>query len=186
MAHSFLARILFSFALAASVAACRDADSDAADASDSDSDAAAGGGDDEPEGDGLDGGDTAEFPDGGAATQIPSPIRYVIVLVKENHTFDNYFTGFPGAESSKTAKLSTGATLTRPQAPSGALPRDVCHSNACGQKAYRNGTMAGFDLLAPSPNVNLPFISYAESQIPNYWQYARNFVLADHLFSTTL
>jgi phospholipase C len=149
-------------------------------------DASAGDNTDEPQQDGLDGGETTEFPDGSAPTAIPSPIRYVLVLVKENHTFDNYFTGFPGAESSKTAKLSTGATLTRPAAPTGPLPRDICHSNACGQTAYRNGTMSGFDLLVPSPNQNLPFDYYSEQQIPNYWQYARNFVLADHFFSTTL
>ena len=143
--------------------------------------------DDEPQQDGLDGGDGAEFPDGGAAeTPIPSPIRYVLVLVKENHTFDNYFTGFPGAESSKTAALSTGKTLTRPVAPSGALPRDICHANSCGQTAYRKGGMNGFDLLVPAPNTNLPFVHYTEQQIPNYWQYARSFVLADHFFSTTL
>src|SRR5262245_57752340 len=26
----------------------------------------------------------------------PIKIKYVLVIVKENHTFDNYFTGFPG------------------------------------------------------------------------------------------
>jgi phospholipase C len=46
--------------------------------------------------------------------------------------------------------------------------------------------MAGFDLLVPAPDVNLPFEYFTEQQIPNYWQYARNFVLADHFFSTTL
>src|SRR6478752_4807108 len=96
--------------------------------------------DEEPDEDGLDGGESATFPDGASTTPVPSPIRYVLVLVKENHTFDNYFTGFPGAESSKTAMLSTGKTLTRPAAPTGPLPRDICHANSCGQKAYRNGT----------------------------------------------
>ena len=58
--------------------------------------------------DGLDddGGAPPLHEDGGTA--IPSKIRYVMVLVKENHTFDNYFTDFPGAESSKTAKLPNG------------------------------------------------------------------------------
>jgi phospholipase C len=141
-------------------------------------------GDDEDNlGDGLDedGGLPPPIPtDGGAA--IPSKIRYVIVLVKENHTFDNYFTDFPGATSSKTAKLSNGSTITRPVAPTGPLVKDICHANSCGQKAYRDGGMNGFDLN----NATLPFVKYTEQQIPNYWQYARNFVLADHLFSTTL
>jgi phospholipase C len=141
---------------------------------------------DEPTADGTDDntGPPPPMPaDGGAKTPIPSKIRYVLVLVKENHTFDNYFTGFPGAESSMTAKLSTGATINRPVAPSAPLAQDICHANTCGQRAYRNGTMNGFDLNNAG---NLPFVRYTEQQIPNYWQYARNFVLADHLFSTTL
>jgi phospholipase C len=118
---------------------------------------------------------------GATLTPIPSKIRYVMVLVKENHTFDNYFTGFPGAESSKTAKLSNGTTITRKAAPT-ELMKDICHSNACGQRAYNGGKMNGFDAKDPVR----PFYFYTEKQIPNYWQYARNFVLADHLFSTTL
>ena len=140
--------------------------------------------DNEPDSDGVS--DDASAPptsneDAGAS--IPTPIKYVLVLVKENHTFDNYFTGFPGASSSTTAKLSTGATYTRPVAPTGPLSQDICHANSCGQKAYAGGKMNGFDLIGAG---KLPFVRYTEQQIPNYWQYARNFVLADHLFSTTL
>jgi phospholipase C len=29
---------------------------------------------------------------------MSSPIAHVIIIVKENHTFDNYFGTFPGAE----------------------------------------------------------------------------------------
>jgi len=138
-------------------------------------------GEDEDGQDGVDG-TTGEPPlPGDPATPIPTPIRYVIVLVKENHTFDNYFTGFPGAESSKTAKLSNGTTITRKQAPT-ELMKDICHSNTCGQDAYAGGKMNGFD----QRDAVRPFYFYSEQQIPNYWQYARNFVLADHFFSTTL
>lgn len=118
-----------------------------------------------------------------AGTPIPTPIRYVVVLVKENHTFDNYFTGFPGAETTTTAKLSTGKTYTRPVAPSADLPSDMCHANSCGFDAYDNGKMDGFDTNGTGTQ---GFSYYTEKQIPNYWQYARNFVLADHFFSTTL
>ncbi|MGZ3451482.1 MAG: alkaline phosphatase family protein [Polyangiales bacterium] len=139
------------------------------------------------DGDGLpdDAGTTTPppFPLDDAGPSIPTKIKYVIVLVKENHTFDNYFTGFPGAESSTKAKLSNGTTVTRPVAPDGDLKSDLCHSNSCGQKAYRGGAMNGFDLTGDG---QLPLIRYTEAQIPNYWQYARNFVLADHMFSTTL
>jgi phospholipase C len=159
-----------------------------------------GGGDDgaAPDGDGDGPGpDTDEPPDPGDAggvapgipsddggATIPSKIRYVMVLIKENHTFDNYFTGFPGAETTTTGKLSNGSTITRPTAPNGALARDMCHANTCGFDAYANGAMNGFDLGANADHQ--PFIHYTEQQIPNYWQYARNFVLFDHFFSTSL
>lgn len=123
------------------------------------------------------------IPDGGVETPIPTKIRYVLVLVKENHTFDNYFTGFPGADTVTKAKRSDGTTLTRPVAPDGRLPQDICHSNNCGKRGYANGQMNGFDRNNAG---DLPFIRYTEQQIPNYWQYARNFVLVDHMFSTTL
>jgi len=64
--------------------------------------------------------------DSGPST--PTPIKYVVVIVKENHSFDNYFTGFPGAESSMTAKLKNGTTITRQKAPDGTLPGDISHS----------------------------------------------------------
>lgn len=140
-------------------------------------------GDDGEDEDGVDGVDDPGVPPtpGDDTTPIPSKIRYVMVLVKENHTFDNYFTGFPGAESSKTAKLSNGKTITRQAAPT-QLMKDICHSNTCGQNAYHGGKMDGFD----TRDTVRPFYFYSEQQIPNYWQYARNFVLADHFFSTTL
>ena len=141
--------------------------------------------DDEPDADGIDDDASAPppIPPVDAGTPIPSKIRYVLVLVKENHTFDNYFTNFPGATSTTTAKLSNGKTITRTELTTGPLAKDICHANHCGQDAYANGAMNGFDTIGAG---NLPFGFYSEKQIPNYWQYARHFVLADHYFSTTL
>jgi phospholipase C len=176
-------------------AALAQADASSQDGGDEASSGDNGGEEDEPSDDSL--GDDGSAPppipgDGGdAGTPIPSPIRYVLVIVKENHTFDNYFTGFPGADTSMTAKLSDGTTYTRPAAPNKVLPSDICHVNCCGIDAYDNGKMDGFDRKSSSECPHggaglLPFIRYTEQQIPNYWQYARNFVLADHFFSTTL
>jgi phospholipase C len=114
---------------------------------------------------------------------LPTPIKYVVVIVKENHTFDNYFTGFPGAESSTTATLHDGTVIERPRAPDGQLGGDISHSHASAVKAYANGTNTGFDLISTKDPMR-PFVYYAEDQIPNYWAYARNFALFDQFFST--
>ena len=120
-------------------------------------------------------------PDTGSG--LPTPIKYVVVIVKENHSFDNYFTNFPGAESSMTAKLHDGTTITRQKAPDGMLPGDVSHSRTSWLKDYDNGKMDGFDTIVAS-DPRRPFMYYTEAQIPNYWAYARNFALFDHFFST--
>jgi phospholipase C len=120
---------------------------------------------------------------------IPSKIKYVVVIVKENHSFDNYFTGFPGASWSKKAKLNAHETVCRPIAPDGALGTP-CHSNCCGERAYANGNMDGFDNTARAcggkSSGHYPFVRFTEKQIPNYWKLASEYVLADHFFSTTL
>src|ERR1039457_2615847 len=62
---------------------------------------------------------------GSAATPV-SPIRHVVFLIKENHSFDNLFARFPGADGTSTAR--EGNRLT----PLGVTPYpvvpDILHS----------------------------------------------------------
>src|SRR6185369_14540203 len=57
----------------------------------------------------------------------PIPIKHVVVVVKENHTFDNYFGSFPGAEGISQIVTPHG-TITPPRAPD-RTPRDMCHEH---------------------------------------------------------
>src|SRR5512141_344653 len=95
------------------------------------------------------------------APALPTPIKYVVVIVKENHSFDNYFTGFPGAESSTKATLHDGTVITRAKAPDGPLAGDISHSHASAVTDYAKGKMNGFDLIVPS-DPRRPFIRYTE------------------------
>jgi len=113
-------------------------------------------------------------------------IRHVVVLVKENRTFDHYFTGFPGAESSLTAKLPDGGTLDRPIAPNKALACDPPHGFPTARAAYHGGKMDNFVGNADCSDPMVPYYRFTEEQIPNYWAYAKNFVLCDHFFSTLM
>jgi phospholipase C len=110
------------------------------------------------------------------------PIKHVVVVVKENHTFDNYFGSFPNADGISQIQLSSG-TITPPHAP-GSTPRDLCHTHDCALTDYAGNweTVAG----ATQNGDNLAFAQYAESDIPNYWQYARTFTLADRFFADVL
>ncbi len=149
----------------------------AADTARSTGDGATSGGDDARSGD-----DASPAVDGGIGQ-----IKYVMVIVKENHTFDSYFTNFPGAESSTMAKKDGNPTpFARPVAPDGPLACDVNHDHDHALAAYDDGKMDGFTAGTFCSDPNTPFYMYTEQQIPNYWALARNYVLADHFFSTLL
>src|SRR5512143_1919120 len=85
----------------------------------------------------------------------PNPLQHVVIIVKENHCFDNYFGTFPGVE---------GAKMTHsPNPPT----KDPDHRH--GAWLTRNKTA-----------VREQFI---EKDIPTYFSYARQFVLCDHYFT---
>ncbi len=121
-------------------------------------------------------------PDGGYA--FPTPIQHLFVVIKENHTFDNYFTGLPGADTVTTAPHSDGTVIQRPVAPDGGLPVDPCHSHACAITAFADGGMNGFDKVPGDEPNDLGFSRYTPDQLPAYWTYAQDFVLCDHYFTT--
>ena len=112
-------------------------------------------------------------------------IKHIVFIVKENRTFDNYFGTFPGANGATMGTLSTGAVIPLGRAPD-MTPRDIDHSYQAAVKAIDGGAMDKFDLIAGG-NVNgdlLSYTQYNEGDIPNYFTYARNFVLADEFFSS--
>ncbi len=120
---------------------------------------------------------------GGAVT---TPIKHVVVIVKENHTFDNYFGSFPGAEGATTFTVN-GTTMPVPQAPD-STPRDMCHAHSCALADWDDGKMDGWINTAGSTMNNdyLAWGQYGETGIPNYWKYAKAFTLGDHFFANVL
>ena len=143
-------------------------------------------------GNGTGGGDGGGGGTGGGTTGATNPppdgkfpIEHIIVVVKENHTFDNYFGSFPGAEGTQTAQTSTGPlAVGRPPVQ---LTRDLCHEHSCALADWNHGGMDHWD-LGDTKNASdqLAFAQYIEADIPNYWQYARHYTLADHFFSGML
>jgi phospholipase C len=130
--------------------------------------------------------DASEAPDARPPDAAPIKIHHVVVVVKENHTFDNYFGSFPGAEG--IAQITTPhGVITPPHAPD-RTPRDLCHEHACALTDYDGGLMDGWDSVKGSSQNgdDLAYAQYAEADIPNYWQYARHFTLADHFFADEL
>jgi phospholipase C len=127
-------------------------------------------------------------------------IKHVVMILQENRSFDHYFGTFPGADG-----IPPGICVTDPR---GGCVRPFhlkTDRNVGGPHALKNavadiddGEMDGFvnqAVLATRGCVDVddPFCAHAGGgkdvmgyfdgrDIPNYWSYARNFVLQDHMF----
>jgi phospholipase C len=112
-------------------------------------------------------------------------IQHVVFLIKENRTFDHYFGTFPGADGVTSGKISNGTTVPLTRAPD-VTPYDLGHSWRDAIVAIDGGRMGKFDQLEEGQvdGYLLPYTQFLESDIPNYFAYARNFVLADRMFSS--
>src|SRR6266699_6349011 len=121
-------------------------------------------------------------------------IKHIVFFIKENRTFDNYFGTYPYANGAITATDSEGQVVLL-QHESDQVP-DINHSAQAARKAYDNGKMDHFDLLYSNskrrskvgidPYANNSLTQLWQSDIPNYWTYAQNFVLGDNMFSSLM
>jgi len=93
-----------------------------------------------------------------------TPLTNVIIVMFENHTFDNLFGAFPGANG-----------VTSAPAPD-PMPSDFDHESACCRAAMTGGTMSGFPQWG--------IVTYDQATIPIYWAYATQFGLSDNFFTS--
>ncbi len=112
-------------------------------------------------------------------------IQHIVFLIKENRTYDHYFGTFPGGDGATSGMTSKGKTIPLSHAPD-ETPWDIGHSWRDALIAINNGKMNKFDLVenGDTEGYKLPYTQLYESDIPNYFAYARNFVLADRMFSS--
>jgi phospholipase C len=111
---------------------------------------------------------------GGAAA---NPIKHIVVIVQENHTFDNYFGTYPGANG-----IQNDPPSVHPFHLNG-TKIDPCHSTACAHVAYDSGSMDGF-LKAEGSNETFGY--YDQRDIPYYWGLAQNYTLFDDYFTADM
>ena len=133
-------------------------------------------------------------------------IRHVIIIMQENRSFDNYFGTYPGADG---IPVRNGVPTVCVPNPKGGCQRpyhDAADINGGGPHGlnnfvvdYNHGKMDGFirerdtakgraacrGIQDPACNAGAtPDVMgyHTGAEIPNYWAYAKNFVLADHMF----
>ncbi len=134
-------------------------------------------------------------------------IRHVVIIMQENRSFDSYFGTFPGADGiparhGVATVCSPDPRTGRCQRPyhdpadvNGGGPHNLKAATADIDGGKMNGFVAQAEAGAKGCGVNQvdnPNCSQSAApdamgyhdarEIPNYWQYAQNYVLDDHMF----
>lgn len=142
-----------------------------------------------------------------------SPIQHIIVIVKENRSFDNYFGSFPGVQG---GPVTSGNNILAGAVP---LVHDdpkvgdayLGHNRVYAVEAVNGGEMNGFGGACPAGSSNpggkcnyldapqtcgtgyaCGLQAYGAYNIngqidtPDYWLLAQTYGLADHMFSSEL
>jgi phospholipase C len=123
-----------------------------------------------------------------------TPIHHFVVLLQENHTFDNYFGTYPGAEgipknTCVPADPAAGPKpCVRPFPMGNRAVLDLDHSHSSALMDLAHGRMNGF---VQAQNIRTgdgaqAMGYYAASDVPFYWNVADRYVLFDHFFSSDL
>jgi phospholipase C len=132
-------------------------------------------------------------------------IKHVVVIMQENRSFDSYFGTYPGADGIPAQNGTFTVCVPDPatkrcQAPYHD-PSDInggaAHNSSAAVTAIAGGRMDGFVTVARQSargcavtqdpacaSSSTPDVTgyHDAREIPNYWTYAKDFTLNDHLF----
>jgi len=125
------------------------------------------------------------WPEPSTPSQPSGRIDHILFLIQENHTFDSYFGTYPGAEGfpkGLKVPLQPGGTPTiAPFHFTSRLTHDMPHRWSAAHAAMNGGKMDGF-IQAEHSKDTMGY--YDGTDLPNYWAYAGQFILADNFFSS--
>ncbi|GBD21384.1 Phospholipase C 3 [bacterium HR28] len=121
-----------------------------------------------------------------------TPIRHFIVLMQENHTFDNYFGTYPGADgippdTCMPVDPTDPASECVEPFHIGNLPiEDLDHSVVTFRRQLNGGRMNGFiwALRLRNHDGRIAMGYYDGRDLPYYWNLASEYVLFDRFFSS--
>jgi phospholipase C len=121
-----------------------------------------------------------------------TPIRHFVVLMQENHSFDNYFGTYPGADGipkgtcMPLSGLRPAAGCIKPFHLGSEPIRDLGHSHDIFLGQHREGRMDGFVHAFRAQGLKgTPTMGYYDGRdIPFYWNVADSHVLFDRFFTS--
>jgi phospholipase C len=116
-----------------------------------------------------------------------NPIQHIIIMDKENRSFDSMFGTFPGANGATTFVGTDGQIHSLNHQPDH-LIRDIAHGPDSGRLGVDGGKMDKFSQIigAMQNGVDQSDSQFYASDIPNYFAYARHFTLDDAFFSNIM
>ncbi len=127
-------------------------------------------------------------------------IQHVVIVLQENRSFDSYFGTYPGANGLPMVDGQPTACIPDPASQACVKPfidhSDVNqggpHDQVNARADIDGGKMDGFQRQAEAANpackppatgcTNDVMGYHTATDIPNYWTYASDFVLQDHMF----
>ena len=121
-----------------------------------------------------------------------TPIKHFITLMQENHSFDNYFGTYSGADGIPPGTCipwdpedpETGCVEPFPIGDRAIV--DLGHSLTTFEAQYNDGAMDGFlKVFADQEDTgDLPAGYYDDNDLPYYWNIADEYVLFDRFFTS--
>jgi phospholipase C len=121
-----------------------------------------------------------------------TPIEHFVVLMQENHSFDNYFGTYPGADGIPNGTCMPIGRRARPCVPpfhlGGRPVPDLGHDRRTYRLQYARGRMDGFVRAASidRQTVERSVMGYYDDRdLPFYWNVADEYVLFDRFFAAT-
>ncbi len=120
-------------------------------------------------------------------------IKHIVVIMQENRSFDSYFGTYPGADGFRTRDGHFSECVPNPATHGCDYPYHdpalvnvgAKHNAPAAVADIAGGRMDGFIATAQqaSHHVETDVMGYHDArEIPNYWTYAQDFVLQDHMF----
>jgi phospholipase C len=122
-----------------------------------------------------------------------TPIKHVINLMQENHSFDNYFGSYPGVDGVPAGLCmpkdpnNLAGGCVRPHHIGNEPIADLGHNAKVYNAELNGGKMNGFVSAFGSQGIQNPNEAmgyYDDRDIPWYWNVADNYVLFDRNFTS--
>ncbi len=117
-----------------------------------------------------------------------APISKIVVVLQENHTFDNYFGTYPGADGTAGRSLRLpaspgGPPVVAPSPSASPAPADLNHNWLAAHADFDGGKMDGFVYSEGSPET---MVYFDRTDLPHYWAAADQYVLCDRYFTSAM